>query len=222
VGESTSLQTDLAFTALHRAEQRVHGWLQRAGAGPGVYDIRDAMGETMMNSVGIFREGGELQLAVDRLQGLLRETRTAVLRSKVPGMNPELSFALRLEGMLKLAICAATGALAREESRGAHHRTDFPKRDDATWLKRTLARWPADQDEPVLSYEPVGLLDLPPGDRGYGMAERTEMTSQIGAYNESVLPLQSGEGRIDTVQALGSRMQWGRWSVDAGADEGHR
>ena len=51
-----------------------------------------------------------------------------MLRTKVPGMNPELSFALRLQGMAKLALVTAMGALARTESRGAHYRTDFPTR----------------------------------------------------------------------------------------------
>ncbi len=73
--------------------------------------------------------------------------------------------------MLKLALCVAHGALARGESRGAHFRADFPRRDDAQWLKRTLASWPdADATLPVLTYEPLDVMamELPPGWRGYG------------------------------------------------------
>lgn len=210
-GESTCLDTGPAFAAVHGAERRALEWLSREGGGPGVYEIRNAMGETMMNDVGIFRTASGLENALGRLRELLHQSRTAALRSKAPGMNPELSFALRLEGMLKLAICVAAGALARKESRGAHCRTDFPKRDDARWLNRTLARWNADEDEPRLSYEPVGLIDLPPGDRGYGLAERTPMTMSLEQYNREVRARQKEEGRPETAEPIGSRMRWGEW-----------
>ena len=62
--------------------------------------------------------------------------------------------------------CRRAAASAR--GRGAHARTDHPTRDDRGWLNRTLARWDHEHDAPILSYEPVGLLDLPPGDRADG------------------------------------------------------
>ena len=73
--------------------------------------------------------------------------------------------------MLKLALCVAYGALTRTESRGAHFRQDYPRRDDAEWLKRTLATWKdADDTLPSLAYEPLDVMqmELPPGWRGYG------------------------------------------------------
>jgi fumarate reductase flavoprotein subunit len=73
--------------------------------------------------------------------------------------------------MLKLALCVAHGAAQRTESRGAHFREDFPRRDDAQWLKRTLATWQAEADSlPTLAYEPLDVktMELPPGWRGYG------------------------------------------------------
>jgi fumarate reductase flavoprotein subunit len=73
--------------------------------------------------------------------------------------------------MIKLALCVACGALARTESRGAHYRDDFPRRDDAQWLRRTLAIWKNEGDTlPTLDYEPLDVMrmELPPGSRGYG------------------------------------------------------
>ena len=73
--------------------------------------------------------------------------------------------------MLKLALCVSYGGLARTESRGAHFREDFPRRNDAEWLKRTLATWKNQADSlPSLTYEELDVkkMELPPGWRGYG------------------------------------------------------
>jgi fumarate reductase flavoprotein subunit len=214
---STSLDvnTGLAFEAARCAERGASRWLERSGPGPSVYAIRDAMAETMMHNVGIFRTGDQLTRAADDLYKLLGDCDKAVLRSKVPGMNPELSFALRLKGMLRLALVTAVGALARTESRGAHFRTDYPARNDVDWLNRTLVRWPDGASEPVFSYEPVGLIDLPPGGRGYGSAERIDMTRSVEDYNAGVEQGQMENGRLDTHDAVGSRMRWGDWKERA-------
>ena len=192
---------DIATDACEQAERRARNWLQRSGAGPSVYTIRDRMAETMINNVGIFRSGDELQLAVSELREQLNACGTAVLRSKGPGLNPELTFALRLENMLKLAIVTAMGALARTESRGAHSRTDFPLRNDDRWLNRTLARWPTGQSEPNLSYEPVGMIDLPPGHRGYGEDSRIPMQRSVDDYNAEVPALQKAAGCLDAIKS---------------------
>ena len=68
---------------------------------------------------------------------------TSGLRYRDARHNPELVSAYRVQKMLKLALCIAYGALTRTESRGAHFRQDFPRRDDAQWLSRTLATWPS-------------------------------------------------------------------------------
>ena len=208
-GTSLSVDTALALNAVKDAERRAGDWLERSGTGPSVYAIRDAIAETMMHRVGIFREGKELEQAVAELRESLARVDQAVLRSKVPGMNPELSFALRLKGMARLALVTAMGALARTESRGAHFRRDYPLRDDAGWLNRTLVRWPRDAAEPDFSYEPVGLIDLPPGHRGYGSTERVEMTVPITEYNDRVAAGQNAQGRQTSDEPLGSRMKWG-------------
>jgi fumarate reductase flavoprotein subunit len=203
--------TALARRFLEESETTIGTWLARAGSGPVIYDIQSRMAEVMINKVGIFRNGPDLEQAVQELRDCLRDCGRAVLRSKGPGMNPELSDALRLEGMLRLAILAASGALARTESRGAHFRDDFPLRDDRRWLKRTLARWPAGDAEPRFSYEPVGLIDLPPGHRGYGKAEWLELDTSPDEYNARVLAEQIAAGRLDSTEPLGSRMSWGSW-----------
>jgi len=215
-GYKLSADTGTALDALEAAEKRAAAWLARSGNGPSVYEIRDAMGETMMHKVGIFRTGDELAEAVAELGQLLDDCDNAVLRCKDPGLNPELAFAMRLRGMLRLAMTVAKGALARTESRGAHFRTDYPVRNDNDWLNRTLVRWGMDESMPTFSYESTGLIDLPPGHRGYGSDERIEMTTTLDEHNKNVLADQIRHGRLDSDEEMGSRLRRGAWKTVTG------
>ncbi len=215
-GHTLRADAGIALDAVDAAEKRAAEWLARGGSGPSIYDIRDAMGDTMFHKVGIFRTGEELDEAVRQLGQLLNDCDNAVLRCKDPGVNPELAFALRLKGMLRLAMTVARGAQARTESRGAHYRSDFPLRNDRDWLNRTLVTWDLSASEPTFSYEPTGIIDLPPGHRGYGSDERIEMTDSLEQHNESVLAEQTRHGRMETAEEMGSRLQRGAWKALVG------
>jgi len=133
--------------------------------------IKGEMQDLMTAKVGIFRTGRDLEEAVDKLQKLLVRSRSIGLRSPSLGANPELVTAYRVQRMLKIALSIAYGAAVRTESRGAHFREDFPRRNDAEWLKRTLATWKGESDTlPTLGYEALDVkrMELPPGWRGYG------------------------------------------------------
>ncbi len=140
------------------------------GTGDDCYTLRNEMQDVMMEHVGIFRNGKDLEAGVGKLQNLLERCKNMRLGSgNAPGPNAELSMALRVPGMLKLALCTAYGALMRTESRGAHAREDHPERNDKDWLVRTLAYWNEGDSLPTLKYEPATpFFILPPGDRGYG------------------------------------------------------
>ncbi len=215
-GVALRADTGIGFDALAAADRRAEEWLTRTGNGRSIYDLRDAMGEIMMNKVGIFRNGDELGEAVEELGQLLDDCDRAVLRCKDPGVNPELAFALRLKGMLRLAMTVAKGALARTESRGAHFRTDYPLRNDRDWLNRTLVRWAANAGEPEFTYEPTGLIDLPPGYRGYGADERIEMTESLENHNARVVDEQRGHGRLESTEEMGSRLDRDAWRAVTG------
>jgi fumarate reductase flavoprotein subunit len=144
------------------------------------YDLTRQMQETMTANVGIFRHAERLEQAVATLQDLQRRSRSITLRSNAPGANPELTAAYRVQRMLKLAQCVAFGALQRTESRGAHYRDDFPRRDDLNWMRRTLASWPdARATLPTLRYEELDIMrmEMPPGWRGYGARDYIENPS---------------------------------------------
>ncbi|MBQ4889306.1 fumarate reductase flavoprotein subunit [Shewanella sp. MMG014] len=136
-----------------------------------VFDIKLAMQRIMMNYVGIFRNGPELEKAVSELKDLLKRSKNIGLKCKKRHANPELVEALRVPRMLRVALTVACGANARTESRGAHAREDYPQRNDKEWLNRTLSTWPDENAlEPELTYEQLDVMkmELPPGYRGYG------------------------------------------------------
>jgi fumarate reductase flavoprotein subunit len=145
-----------------------------------VYDLRQQMSDILMEKVGVFRNGGQLAEAAEELKQLHERSQRLGLRSSGRGPNPEVSAALKLPGMIRLAITIAYGALQRTESRGSHYREDYPARDDANWLKRTLATWPSGADLPDLAYEPVRITELPPGERGYGEAQAAVRKEDAG------------------------------------------
>jgi fumarate reductase flavoprotein subunit len=172
------------------------------------------MADILLHDVGIFRNAGDLEHAKKGLKNLLRRSKNIRVRNVSPGRNPELTEALKIEGMIKLAMTIAYGAYARKESRGAHTREDYPLRDDNKWLNRTLARWPEKAPEPVLSYEPVGIIDLPPGERGYGTATNVKMKKTIKQYNADLDKLQKKAGRIEPAVKVGKEMKMNLWKKE--------
>jgi fumarate reductase flavoprotein subunit len=162
-------------TALAREfVSREQAYLDRLLVGRGSADavaIRLRMEQIMTDKVGLFRNGPDLESAVNELTSLLQRSQQLALHYRHPGANPELVLAYRLPRMLKVALSVTLGALNRTESRGAHFREDFTARDDQAWLKRTLATWPAGASLPSLSYETLDVngMELPPGFRGYGV-----------------------------------------------------
>ena len=96
-----------------------------------VFEIKNRMKEIMWDKVAIFRTGEGLKEAVDELEKLYKESQNVKVHCKeLDCANPELEEAYRVPRMLKVALCVAYGALLRTESRGAHYREDYPKRDD--------------------------------------------------------------------------------------------
>ena len=184
--------TALAGDFLAREQTRLSGLL----SGRGTEDplaLMARMQTLMTDNVGIFRRADLLESAVSELQTLAARARNLRVRTQRRGANPELVAAYRVQRMLKLALCVAHGALLRTESRGAHFREDYPRRDDATWLKRTLATWEdPEQTLPTLRYEALDVMgmELPPGWRGYGArdaiehADTARRTAEIATLRE--------------------------------------
>lgn len=178
-----------------------------AGQGSESASVLKAEMQTLMtDKVGIFRHGEKLGQAVETLQQLLERSRRIGVPYKAVGANPELVTAYRTRKMLKLALTIAYGALVRTESRGAHFRHDHPRRNDAQWLKRTLATWSNDADTlPTLAYEPLEVkrMELPPGWRGYGAKDYVDHPDTAARLAQvEAIKAQVGADRFAVQQAL--------------------
>ncbi len=127
--------------------------------------IRLEMQKTMMDWVGVFREGPTIKQALDKVHELQARYQHIAIDDKGSKFNTDLLEAWELGCLLDLAEVTAYSALNRTESRGAHGREDFPKRDDVNWLKHTFA-W---RKNGVLSvaYKPVTITKFEPKERKY-------------------------------------------------------
>ncbi len=165
------VSTKAADKAYKKATEKVEKLLAEAGqsGGESVYAIREEMFDILEQAAFIYRNGKDLEQAVEKLQALLKKSEGIKLLSNGKGASPEMALAIKMQGMIKLAQCVCYGALKRTESRGSHTREDFPERNDQAWLNRTLATWKEGEYLPTLSYEEASpYYEMPPGERGYG------------------------------------------------------
>jgi succinate dehydrogenase / fumarate reductase flavoprotein subunit len=119
----------------------------------------------MHEQVWVFRKEAELKSALETIKGLKERFKHIRVEDRGRSYNTDLVAALQLDFMLDLAEVTVTSAIARQESRGAHSRLDYPKRDDARWLKHTLAYYT--KEGPRLEYLPVTITKWPPVARTY-------------------------------------------------------
>jgi succinate dehydrogenase / fumarate reductase flavoprotein subunit len=154
--------------AAEAAEAEVARLRASANGGQGgerVAVIRSELQAAMMDLCGVERDAPRLQ----RMNAILRELRQRYARVQLGDsgyqFNADLIEALELGYLLDCAEATVAGALARQESRGAHYREDFPERDDANWLKHTLAYRGA--EGVILDYKPVTITRFQPQERKY-------------------------------------------------------
>ncbi|MDD3463041.1 MAG: fumarate reductase flavoprotein subunit [Sulfurospirillaceae bacterium] len=203
-----SVSTATVEKALKKQRDFIDNLLTNEGKN-NIFEIKNRMKEIMWDKVGIFRDGKGLAEAVDELEDLLKKSHDVTVKSKVLSGNPELEEAYRVPMMLKIALCVAIGARERTESRGAHYREDFLKRDDVNWLKRTLTSWKEGDTLPTVSYEELDIMkmEMPPAFRGYGVKGNiienplsTQRQEQVDKMREEMEA--SGKDRYEIQEAL--------------------
>jgi succinate dehydrogenase / fumarate reductase flavoprotein subunit len=124
-------------------------------------DLQNAMTQLC----GIYRNKEDLELCIERIKELQERFRNIGIRDKGRVFNTELIDTIQTKNVLEFSEVMAVGALARQESRGAHYRTDYPKRDDKKWLKHTMAI--RENGKIKLDYKPVVITKWEPKERKY-------------------------------------------------------
>src|SRR5262249_29638079 len=169
--EFASRQGDPSPAVLAQAEDEKRrlerDFLHKAGGRERIATLRDEMQKTMEQSAGIYRSGDSLGEAAQKLRALQERFSDVKIQDSSRTFNTELSAALELGFMLDVAESIVACALRREESRGAHQRTDFPARDDQRFLAHSLVLRNEDGTGRV-EYLPVIITRWPPGERVYG------------------------------------------------------
>ncbi|MDI6805065.1 MAG: succinate dehydrogenase/fumarate reductase flavoprotein subunit [Candidatus Bathyarchaeia archaeon] len=161
---SNSLK-ELSKEKLLAEEKRVFDEILGSEGGERVPVIRDEMRHVMNEKVWIFRRGDQLESALKEIRALKERFKHIKVQDKGGPFNTGLVDALQLDFMLELAEVTIVSALQRTESRGAHSRVDYPKRDDINWLKHTLAYYT--KEGPRLEYIPVTITKWQPAARTY-------------------------------------------------------
>ena len=140
------------------------------GRGPGtesIAAIREEMQTSMEGAAGIFRTGPEMEKGAETLAELQERVGKVGIADTSRSFNTELLAALELANMLDLSECILAAGTQREESRGAHQRTDFPARDDERFLTHLLVHRNPDGTSRIERH-PVSITRWPPGERVYG------------------------------------------------------
>jgi succinate dehydrogenase / fumarate reductase flavoprotein subunit len=146
-------------------EKRVFDEVLGSEGTESVAKIRDEMRHVMNEKAWIYRRGDQLESGLEEIRQLRQRYKRIRVQDKNRPFNTGMLNALQLDFMLDLAEITMISALPRTESRGAHSRTDYPKRDDQNWLKHTLAYFT--KDGPKLQYLPVTITKWQPAARTY-------------------------------------------------------
>ena len=134
---------------LLREEETVRAW-----------QIREELGQAMSRHLGLVRTHDSMSSAISALAALTHRAAAVTVQDKGQVFNTDLVQAFELQSLLDVAETIVVSALARQESRGAHYRSDFPVRDDQRWLRHSLIR--RTPEGPALTYEPVTISRFPP------------------------------------------------------------
>jgi len=131
------------------------------------YVLHKELGEWMTNNVTVVRENKNLKATDDKILELMDRWKNININDTASWSNQGAMFTRQLWNMLQLARVITIGALNRNESRGAHYKPEFPDRNDAEWLKTTMANFNPSTNQPEFSYEDVDVSLIKPRKRDY-------------------------------------------------------
>src|SRR3954462_12088255 len=161
----THTTIDVPQSAERDAERELAELLDRTG-GERPWQIRDDLGQSMLENFGVFRREEKMIKQEEIIQALRERYRNVYVEDKGRIFNNDLTQAIELGNMLDTAWTMVQAGVARKESRGAHSRPyDYPTRDDDNFMKHSISRWV--DGGPELSYKEVRVTKWEPVERKY-------------------------------------------------------
>lgn len=158
--------------ALQKEEETKREIMARTGD-ENVFKLHDELSTWLVNNVTVKRNNIDLAKTLDKINEIELRSKNAPVRDNALFANQSYIFANQFGPMLDIAKIITKGALLRDESRGAHFKDDFPKRDDENWLKTTIASYNKSGDHDF-SYIPVDIRYLKPIQRDYSQAKKVK------------------------------------------------
>jgi succinate dehydrogenase / fumarate reductase, flavoprotein subunit len=159
-------------TERKKQEQKYESILKMEGK-ENPYQLHRELGEWMTNNVTVVRYNDKLKKTDEKILELMERYKNIGIADKSRWENQMAPFTRQLWNMLELARVITLGALNRNESRGAHYKPEFPKRDDENWLKHTMARWTP--NGPAFEYKDVDVSLIKPRERNYSVDKEETM-----------------------------------------------
>ena len=153
------------FEAERKREAEACNRIYALGGTENPFVIHKELGEVMTDNVTVVRYNDKLQATDNAILAFMDRWKRIDINDAAKWANQAVSFTRQLWNMLEVARVITLGALRRDESRGAHYKPDFPERNDAQWLKTTLATWTP--SGPEFRYAPVDISLLKPEARKY-------------------------------------------------------
>jgi len=146
-------------------EKQIRTLLDRPQGSERIADVRLDMGKVMNQKVQVFRNEEQLKESLVDIKALKKRYESVGVENKGKVFNTDLLFHIELGYMLDCAEMICAGSIERKESRGAHYRTDYPKRDDENWMKHIA--WTYAPNGPQMSHIPVTITRWEPMERKY-------------------------------------------------------
>ncbi len=157
-----------AYDAVVNQETEKQNWLINNRGSENPYALWQEMGKAMTENCTVVRYNEKLEKTLAQCQTWKERYKNVRLSDTGMWSNQNLSFARATRDMILLAEAILKGALMRNESRGAHYKPEFPERDDANFLKATIATYDAATNSAQISYGPVDTSLVAPRARTYG------------------------------------------------------
>jgi succinate dehydrogenase / fumarate reductase flavoprotein subunit len=170
-----------AYDAVVQQEVDRQTWLVKNDGSENPYLLWQEMGKWMTDNCTVVRHNDRIDQTIARCQEWKDRYKSIRLSDTLMWSNQNLSFARATRDMIVMAEAILRGARLRDESRGAHYKPEFPERDDANFLKATIATYDPQADAPVISYDKVDTSLVAPRARTYGKKSESPASKATAA-----------------------------------------